>query len=266
MSDFLRKSCICKDLHSEIVGREIRILQQIDSTNLEATRMARQGAAEGLVILAESQSQGRGRSGRQWFSPPGCNIYLSVILRPAIQPSKAPRLSLLAAVAAAQSCRETFDFLPQIKWPNDLLYKGKKFGGILSEMNTVANRIGFVTLGIGINVNATRSLFPPDLACNTTSIRDIVGQRVSREHFLKSLLAELDHWYRVLLRDGFSPVRDEWIRISALHGQRIRVRNGDSTLTGQALGLEGDGSLILQTVDGTVHRIMSGDIVLEASG
>ncbi len=265
MSDFLRKSRICTGLHTEIIGREIRVLQQIDSTNLEAIRLARQGAAEGLVVLAEFQSQGRGRSGRQWISPPGLNIYFSVILRPPIRPSEAPRISLLAPVAAARSCRETFDFLPQIKWPNDLLYEGKKFAGILSEMKAESDRIRFVVLGIGINVNIPSSLFPPELAPISTSIREIVGKWVSREHFLRSLLTELDHWYQVLLREGFHPVREEWSKMSALHGQCIRVRDGESTLVGRALGLENDGALILETLDGTVHRIMAGDIVLEAS-
>ena len=264
LSEYLKIDAIYEGLRTEVIGREIRIFQEIDSSNLEAIRQAQQGAAEGLVILAESQIQGRGRSGRNWFSPPGLNIYLSVILRPTIPPSEAPRISFLAAVAAARSCKKTFDFLPLIKWPNDLLYEGKKFAGILSEMNAVMDSILYVVLGIGINVNVPHTLFPLDFAPVSTSIREVKGCRVCRERFVRSLLEELDHWYRVLLMEGFQPIKEEWSKISALHGQRIQVRDGDDTLVGKALGLQDDGSLILQTLDGTIHRVMAGDIVLEA--
>lgn len=263
MSVYLKKESICHGLRSEVIGRQMQIFQEIDSTNLEAIRQAQQGAPEGLVIVAESQSQGRGRSGRNWFSPPGLNIYCSVILRPHLPPSEAPRISFLAAVATAWSCKKTFDFFPLIKWPNDLLYEGKKFAGILSEMNAGGDSVRYVVLGIGINVNITHDLLPPELVPVSTSIREVMGRPVSREKLLKSLLKELDHWYGVLLREGFHPIREEWNKMSALNGQSIQVRDGNSILAGKALGLQEDGALILQALDGTIHRVTAGDIVME---
>jgi BirA family biotin operon repressor/biotin-[acetyl-CoA-carboxylase] ligase len=263
MSVCLNKEFICAGLQTGLIGRKIRIFQEIDSTNLEAIRQAQKGAPEGLVILADSQSQGRGRSGRNWYSPPGLNIYCSVILRPHFLPSEAPRISFLAAVAAAWSCQKTFNFSPLIKWPNDLLYEGKKFAGILSEMKAVASSIRYVVLGIGINVNITHELLPPELADSSTSIREVMGHPVSREELTKSLLKELDYWYGVLLKEGFHPIREEWNRMSALNGWIIQVRDGDTILAGKALALQEDGTLILHALDGTIHQLVAGDIVME---
>ncbi len=182
-------------LGTKQIGKRIHILSQAASTNEVAFHLALKGAEEGVVVLAESQTKGKGRIGRSWESPAGVNIYLSIILRPRIVPGKTPLITLMAAVACAEAIEEVAGLLPGIKWPNDLLLEGKKLGGILTEADMELDRINFVVVGIGINVNMTRTSFPASIKETATSLRQALGGEISRIALIKSILRYTEQWY-----------------------------------------------------------------------
>src|SRR5262249_21329770 len=144
-------------------GKKIHYFPDLDSTNRVAYKLAADGAAEGEVVLAETQTRGKGRLGRSWFSPPGLNLYLSVILRPKLAPSDAPLLTLVSAVALADTVQRFLGMSPAIKWPNDILVGGKKLAGILTESSVDSQRLHFVVVGIGVNLNMPASMLPEDI-------------------------------------------------------------------------------------------------------
>jgi BirA family biotin operon repressor/biotin-[acetyl-CoA-carboxylase] ligase len=248
-------------LSTSVIGTRIISLKQTTSTNSEAFRLAEDGAAEGTVIIADAQSSGKGRLGRTWTSPPGTNLYCSVVLRPCIKPYEAPQLTFLSAVAVARAVERTTGAKPEIKWPNDVLVGGKKVAGLLNEMSAETDRINFVILGIGVNLNMTAGQFPPDLRHPATSLFLESGVLVGRTQFAVLLLDELDRRYAGFLEQGFGPVREEWQHRCNAHGRRVTVNNGTTeTISGMFAGIDGDGALLVKLPDGTVERILSGDV------
>ncbi len=179
-------------LESARVGQRLEYLKITASTNADAFRLAEEGAVEGTVVLADSQTGGKGRRGRVWASPAGVNLYCSVVLRPAIMPHEAPQLTFLSAVAVARAIELTTALTPEIKWPNDLLISGKKVAGLLNEMSAETDGINFVILGIGVNLNMTADQFPDDLRHPATSLLLESGVQVDRSRFASTMLNELD--------------------------------------------------------------------------
>ena len=219
------------------------------------------GAVEGTVVLADSQSGGKGRRGRVWASPAGVNLYCSVVLRPAIMPHEAPQLTFLSAVAAARAIEQTTKLVPEIKWPNDLLVSGKKVAGLLNEMSAETDGINFVILGIGVNLNMTADQFPDDLRHPATSLLLESGVPVDRSLFAGTMLNELDRLYSDFLAHGFGPVREEWQRRCNASGRQVLVSDSGTECTGgHFVGIDSDGALLLRSEDGRVHRITCGDV------
>jgi BirA family biotin operon repressor/biotin-[acetyl-CoA-carboxylase] ligase len=257
--DDLRQAC--KD---RLIGNEILFFPEIDSTNREAHDRARGGAREGTVILADSQSRGRGRRGRSWESPPGANLYLSIILRPPICSSHAPQITLLAGVAAARAFSGVSGLECLIKWPNDIFLRGKKSAGILAEMEGEGSKVRFVILGIGVNVNWSREDFPADLGGTATSLHAESGKEISRAGAAAGLFRELEKEYTAFLREGFSArLREEWNRLSWINGKQVTLSSPEGTLSGQALGLDTDGALLLLDGEGKTRRFIVGDVSLQ---
>lgn len=254
---------IKKGIHRKtaLIGREIHIFQEIDSTNLKGMDLGKRGSPEGTIILAETQSNGRGRLGRKWISPEG-NIYLSVILRPEISPSHAPLITLMAAVASASSLKNNLNIPASIKWPNDILIEGKKVGGILTEMNSGMDKINFIVLGIGINVNMDISILPPDVRAISTSIKDTIGGSVSRIEVLSSLLKELDKWYNIFIENGSGPILKEWRALSSNLGKRVMAASLNGVMEGVAMDIDDYGRLILKLDNGSIEKITSGDVTV----
>jgi BirA family biotin operon repressor/biotin-[acetyl-CoA-carboxylase] ligase len=247
----------------KLIGREILFFPEIDSTNREAHDLARQGAREGTVVMADSQSRGRGRLGRAWESPAGLNVYSSFILKPPIPASTAPQLTLLAGVAAARALTGASGLDVRIKWPNDIFVNGRKLAGILAEMEAEGQRAGFVVLGIGINVNWRKEDFPPDLQETATSVRVESGKEVSRVAIAERLFQELEEAYLRFLREGFSPrLREEWNRLSWINGKRVVVIGPDGEVHGRALGIDMDGALLLVDEEGQTRRFIAGEVSL----
>lgn len=252
------------DLRGEVVAKRLGVklhyFTELDSTNLQARRLAREGAPEGEVVIAERQSEGRGRLGRRWVSPPYRNLYCSLLLRPTLAPAHAPQITLMAAVALADTVASFVTESPVIKWPNDILLRGKKLAGILTESSCDSGRIEFVVLGIGVNLNFPSAMMPQAIRHRATSLMEIAGQSISREDFLGRLIQDLDRWYGILQESGFDPVASRWQARFGLKGKRVRVETGTETLTGAAVGIDRDGALLVEDEQGQRRRVVAGDV------
>ncbi|MCJ7547992.1 MAG: biotin--[acetyl-CoA-carboxylase] ligase [Deltaproteobacteria bacterium] len=250
-------------LGTEQIGKRIYTLSQASSTTEVAFGLALKGAEEGVVVLAESQIKGKGRMGRPWESPAGLNIYLSLILRPRIVPSKTPLITLMAAVACAEAIDKVTGLLPAIKWPNDLLLERKKLGGILTEADMELDRINFVVVGIGINVNMTRALFPPSIKDTATSLQEALGREISRIALIQAVLQQMEQWYQRLAQGRGEEIRRRWKELSLVKGQAIEVTSLGEVVRGTALDIDEDGALLVQTDTNTIKRVVAGDVTLK---
>jgi len=254
---------IKEGLHTSVFGRRgIVYFKETDSTNTRAKFMASDGAPEGTVVIAEEQTQGKGRRGRRWFSPPGEGIYASIILRPSISPHEAPRLTLLASVAVAEAILAMTSLQVNIKWPNDILINGRKVAGILTEISTEMDRIDYVIIGVGVNVNTPYASLPPDIKDIATSIVMETGKPFPRIALLRAYLEWLEMYYETFRTKGFEPVLNRWKILADIIGRRISVDLIDRVRTGEVLDIDKDGFLILREQDGTLERIISGDVTL----
>lgn len=251
---------------TRIIGRDIRVFQETASTNDIADRLARDGVAEGIVVFAETQSNGRGRLGRRWESPKGQGLWLSVLLRPRLSPPAATQLTVLAAVACARAVERQTGLHPAIKWPNDLLFHGRKCGGILLELSAELDHIRHVVLGIGLDVNVAPADFPAGLRGVATSLRAELGCPVDRPALAAALIRELDLAYHQLDSGAFTTLADEWEARCTTLGQRVVIRMGARELVGTAESLDDDGALLIRTEHGRLERVVGGDVTLAGSG
>ena len=262
-SDLLLTDEIREGLNTNVLGKgEIIYFRETDSTNVRAKYLAGNGAPEGTVVVAEKQTQGRGRKGRYWFSPPGEGIYTSIILRPPISPNEAPKLTLMASVAVAEALLSLTSLQVNIKWPNDILINGRKVAGILTEISTDMDRIDYVVIGVGVNVNTPREGLPPDLAQTATSILMETGKPFPRIALLRAYLEWLEIYYETFKTKGFDPVMSRWKNLADIIGRRISVDLMDRVRMGEVLDIDKDGFLILRDREGTIERIISGDVTL----
>lgn len=270
----LTREAIEAGLATRVVGRPLEVHGTVESTNDLARQAARRGAREGLAILADEQTAGRGRLGRRWISPPGVNLYCSVVLRPDIPARLAPQVTLLGGVAAAVAALAE-GLVPTLKWPNDLLLGDRKAAGVLAELELgPGGGVGFVILGLGLNLNLQPSDLPPELAAGATSFATALGRPVDRAAVARRLLEALDAWLDRYRRHGFAPVREAWSRLGALTGRRLAVAVGSPPLAegagvaaaaevieGIARGLGDDGALLLDTPSGP-RAILSGEVTV----
>lgn len=252
-------------LRAERFGKTVHYFAELDSTNVEAWRRAERGAAEGELVIADAQRRGKGRLGRSWHSPAGLNLYFSLVLRPEIPPTRAPQITLTAAVALAETVRD-LGAEPEIKWPNDLLVGGKKLAGILAESSCEGARLIFIVLGIGINVNVPEGSWPPELRGRATSLLAATGAPFDRALVLSRLLERLEECYREFLGRGLASLALRWERFFGLKGKRVRADLLDRTVCGTALGLDSDGALLLREDTGGERRIIAGEIAPLAPG
>ena len=253
---------ITSGLTTKVIGRPLHFHEEVASTNETAFTMAKESAPEGTAVVANRQSAGKGRLGRQWESPPEGGIYTSIILRPAISPREAPKLSLLAAVAVAEVVGGFLTHPPTVKWPNDLLIGGKKVAGILAEMSAEMDRINFIVIGVGVNVSGGGETFSPAVRSVATSLSAVEGVEISRVALLQALFVKMEMWYNCFLRDGFMPAREAWTRYSGMAGQRVTVRRIGATIDGSVLGIDEDGALLVKEESGAVARVTDGDVVV----
>ena len=241
-------------------GAAIHYFERLDSTSTTAFDLARSGAADGTVVIAEAQTRGRGRLGRSWVSPPFCNLYLSVVLRPPIAATAAPQLTLVAGVALAEVVG-LWTPGATIKWPNDVLVDGRKLAGVLTEMEADGDLVRFVILGIGVNLNSVMDDFPAELHDKATSLRLATGAAVDRVAFADALLARLEERYQLFLHSGFGAIRPLWEARSGLTGHVVAVDEGGRQQTGTVIGIDEDGVLLLHTASGE-RRIVAGEVTV----
>jgi BirA family biotin operon repressor/biotin-[acetyl-CoA-carboxylase] ligase len=258
--DLLTPSEVRPILRTKWLGRTIHYFPTTDSTNSKAYELGLQGAEEGEVVLAESQTKGRGRLGRQWFSPPFLNLYLSIILRPRIPPQQASLITLMAAVATAEAIQKYSGLHPLIKWPNDILLGDRKVAGLLNEIHSEIDRIHFVILGIGVNLNMDGKVLSKEIGGMATSLKKETGEAVSRKAFLQCLLEELECWYEIFLKEGGAAILRVWRERAKIKGKRVKVTSFGERMTGVAVEVDSDGALILETKDGKRKRILAGDV------
>ena len=241
------------------IGGHVYYLADVDSTNAYAFKLAVQGAPHGTVVVADRQTKGRGRLNRTWESPPGCNIYTSLILRPEISIAAAPRITLLAGAAVAETVDAFCPGQVTLKWPNDVQIRGKKVCGILTEMRSTASGIDCVIVGIGINVNMSLADIGADVRDIATSLKESAGMRFSRLDVLARLLTVFERWYGVFLKEGFAQVRAEWLKYFDMAGKDIRITFKDEIQTGKVAGIDDDGALLVTDSGGALRRILAGD-------
>jgi BirA family biotin operon repressor/biotin-[acetyl-CoA-carboxylase] ligase len=246
-------------LNTHDLGRVIHTHDSVPSTNELAFRLAADGAEHGEVVVAEQQTAGKGRRGRAWVSPPGLNLYFSAILRPELPPYRAPELTLVAAVALAETLREAGGDA-RIKWPNDVQLGGLKVAGILTELSANPDAVNFVVLGIGVNLNAQPEHFPEELRATATSLSMACGRRIPRALFAANLWTRLEEWLDLYLETGFDAVRQRWKELSSTLGQGVLVRTDGRELRGVAVDIDAAGALLVQVDGGQVERVLAGDV------
>lgn len=256
------------DMHSRlgktrVIGREINVFEETTSTNDVIARLARGGVKEGVVVFAEAQSNGRGRLGRQWISPAHKGLWFSVLLRPGITPQAATQLTIASAVSLVRAIAQQTTVVPEIKWPNDILIRGKKVAGILTEMTAELDHVRELILGIGIDVNLEAHEFPPELRKIATSIRIEAGQMIDRAGLAVAILRELDRDYEHIKRGEFDLVAEEWQRHCSTIGAQVSIRVGERVIRGRAEALDADGALLLRGQHGHLERIIGGDVTME---
>lgn len=251
---------------TRVIGREIQVFEETTSTNDVAARLARDGVKEGVVVFAESQSKGRGRLGRQWMSPARKGLWFSVLLRPDIPPQGATQLTVASATALARAISLQTGIIPEIKWPNDILIRGKKIAGILTEMSAELDHLKEVILGIGIDVNLDAGDFPPALRKTATSLKIETGQMVDRPGLAVAILRELDRDYERISRGEFEMVAEQWQQHCSTIGAQVSIRVGDRVIRGRAEALDADGALLLRGQHGHLERIIGGDVTMEKDG
>ena len=246
-------------LSTRDLGLTLHSFETVDSTNVVAFKLAQEGALHGEIVVAEEQTNGKGRRGRAWSSPPHKNLYFSVVLRPELPPSRASELTLVAAVALAETlCDAGVD--AKIKWPNDVQVGGKKIAGILTELSADTEKVHFVVVGVGVNLNCEAEDLAPEVRETATSLKLARGQRVLRALFTAALWTRLEAWLDRHATEGFAPVRDAWRELSSTLGQEVLVKSEARELRGIAEDIDDAGALLIKKSDGTVERVLAGDV------
>ena len=240
-------------------NNKIIYYKQLDSTNTEIARLAAEGAAHGTVVVADAQTAGKGRRGRQWESPAGENIYMSILLRPDCVPDRAPMLTLVMAYSVAKVIRELGFLDVQIKWPNDLVLSGKKICGILTEMQLRDSEIDYVVVGVGINVNTSK--FPEELKDTATSLYLESGRVSDRETLVESIVEYFDEAYRQFLEtQDLSFLKEAYNDMLVNVNKEVRVLEPGNEYIAYAQGINSEGELLVRTADGEEKCIYAGEV------
>lgn len=246
-------------LETKVMGRCLQTMESVDSTNLQIKALGESGYPEGTVVTAEEQTAGRGRRGRRWESPRGEALYMSVLLRPRIETNQASMLTLIGALAVRRAVEDAAGLQSLIKWPNDLVYQGKKICGILTEMYAGAEGIRYIVLGIGVNANQKE--FPKELEDRAVSLNMILGREVDRECLAASILNRLEEYYLPFTAQGsLDFVRDEYNQNLVSLQAGVRVLSPGQEYEGVALGIDGRGNLLVRTEAGEIEKVSSGEV------
>jgi BirA family biotin operon repressor/biotin-[acetyl-CoA-carboxylase] ligase len=255
--DRLFPSEITRHLNTKFIGKKIYYFDSVASTMDIAVELGLKGSPEGALILAETQSKGRGRLGRIWSSPKYKGIYLSLILKPQIMPNQASILTLLAAVGICEAIKEIIGLDTQIKWPNDILIHNKKLAGILTELNAEMDEVRFIVIGIGLNVNNDAK----SLITSATSLKEQSKENINRVELLQQMLRQIEVNYLLFREKGSAPIIEKWRDYNITLGRRVKVFAHKEHIEGEAVDIDIDGGLLIRRDSGVAEKVMSGDIV-----
>jgi BirA family biotin operon repressor/biotin-[acetyl-CoA-carboxylase] ligase len=260
MSKRLNPARLQQNLKTKLLGRTIFYSRTVTSTNAWAKKLADQGAPEGTVTIAETQTHGRGRLRRKWVSPVG-GLWFSVILRPKLGLTEALKLTFVACLAVAETLEEQYGIRTEIKWPNDVLVNRQKICGVLGQTSTAGKEVNTVVLGIGINANFDAQLvLPQSIRAAATSLKTQLNHNILLEELFNRILEKLEATYMLYTRHGFSPILKEWKKRAHFLGQEVEVKNRNEMITGLAYDVDQDGSLILILKNGTQEQVYTGDM------
>jgi BirA family biotin operon repressor/biotin-[acetyl-CoA-carboxylase] ligase len=259
--DLMLSDEIKMGLGTEILGREIISYAQTSSTNDIALDLAVSGTQEGALVVAETQTSGRGRRKRRWLSPMGTSILASLVLRPSIMAHEAHSITLISAAAVAQAIRSVTQLPALIKWPNDVIINDRKVSGVLTEMRTEKEWVSFLVVGIGVTVNIPRSRLPAEIIDSATSLSTELGHDVSRIALLQEILRQLEHRYMKVKERKIDALMDEWKELSATVGRRVRVGLSRRIVRGRAMDIDETGALLIRVDTGQIQRITADDAV-----
>jgi biotin-[acetyl-CoA-carboxylase] ligase BirA-like protein len=252
-------------LRTRSIGKTVFFAREVGSTNEWAKELASQKAPEGTVVLAETQTRGRGRLGRTWISPLG-GLWFSVILRPRISLSDVSQLTFVAGLAVAQTLDDLYDLKVETKWPNDVLIDGRKVCGILGEASSNGEKTNFVVLGVGVNGNFdSEQIFPRRIRSNTTSLERELGQKVRLEQLFDALLEKLEKTFDFYAREGFMMILSEWKKYACFLGHKVEVNDHGKRIEGTAHDVSQDGALVIRRSNGSLTHVFVGDITLRTS-
>jgi len=254
---------ITSTLETKYLGREIRYFQKLSSTNTVAKKYAEKGAKEGTVIVAEIQTQGRGRLNRPWISPKG-GVWLSIILRTRIASEEAPKITLITSVAVANTLHRLYGLKTRIKWPNDVLIDGKKVCGILTEASTSGKNVNVIVVGIGINANFNLKALPDNLRVTATTLKEVLGKHVDREKLICALLKEFEGCCKLFKEKKSKRSLEEWREMADFLGKKIEVTSFEENWLGRAIDIDESGALIVELENNERRRVLSGDVTVRA--
>ncbi|WP_429648813.1 biotin--[acetyl-CoA-carboxylase] ligase [Aeribacillus pallidus] len=251
-------------LQTKRLGQTIYYEESVESTQQIAHRLSYEGYPEGTLVISEEQVAGRGRMTRSWYSPKYTGIWMSLILRPNLPPQKAPQFTLIAAVAISQAIEEISGIEAEIKWPNDILIRGKKVTGILTELQADADKIHSIIIGMGVNVNQSSTDFAADIKPIATSIAIEAKKKIPRAQLVRRILEKLEIYYDLYMEEGFRPIKLMWESRAVSIGKNIIARTINGTIEGKALGITDEGILQLEDAQGIIHHIYSADIEIKS--
>jgi len=244
-----------KKIQTKIIGKKIVYFPQIHSTNTYAKEIVKKDTTDGIIIVADEQTMGRGRKNRSWDSPKD-GLWLSIIVHPNIPPNNGMILTMAASNSIVTAIMKITGLKPIIKWPNDILINKKKVCGILTELDAEIGQINYAIIGIGINVN---NKIDPLLDSVATSLKENFGKKISRVDLLSSIINQFDIYYQQILADKFTSIRNDWLDFSGIIGRTIVIHGEKETIQGKVTDIDETGCIMLRTADG-VHRIITGDL------
>lgn len=248
---------------NRLFGKMLLFSRRVSSTNELAKRSALLKVPEGTIVAAEVQTDGRGRLGREWFSPKG-GLWFSVVLRPKIEAAEAAKLVFAASLAVADALGEFCGLHAETKWPNDVLVKGKKICGILAEINSTGKNVNYAVVGVGLNANfKVKEALPKEVVETATSIEDELGRQVDYKDLLFAVLEKLDKVYGVFINEGSDAVLKRWKSFAVFLGHEVTVKVDSETFVGVASDVASSGALVLKLKDGSVREFRVGDVILQ---
>ncbi|GAA0599974.1 bifunctional biotin--[acetyl-CoA-carboxylase] synthetase/biotin operon repressor [Virgibacillus siamensis] len=247
-------------LQTQWLGKKIIHREAISTTQQLAHKTAQEGTNNGTVIIADEQTEGKGRMNRHWHSSKGKGVWMSLILKPDIPPNLAPQLTLLTATVLAEVFSSYTNTNPKIKWPNDILIEDRKTAGILTEMQAEQDQIQYVVIGMGINVNTAAEEIPDDIRNKATSLRMETGENWNLKDLIQRILAAFETGYETYMTDGFPPVKQKWEHYGYKIGERLFIKTLRKEWYATFIGIGEDGALLIQNDDGGVEKIYSAEI------